>query len=187
MAGMDPAEPVSSTKVSIGVQAPPDDPPTASGVKHPPLRAVNRRLMMYGYCVSMSWIGQYAREHGWVTPSGKADDVKAFVDLMGKVGVWDQIVLPSICVYRKRTTNGRPRSALCLNSVKDRESFQLAFIFGSGSNDSAEEMEDALNPSRIQILKEVMRMERDPWWYYVTERERCDQPWLPDDDAVEGV
>ncbi|CAL1699369.1 unnamed protein product [Somion occarium] len=187
MAGMDPAEPVvSSTKVSIGVQAPPDDPPPASRGKHPPLVAENRRLMMYGYCVSVSWIRYYAREHGWLTPSGGADDTKVFIDLTKKLGRWDHIMAPSVCVYRKPTMNGQPKSALCLNSVKDRQSFQLAFIFGSGTNRTVADMEDALNPSRIQTLKEVMRMEREPLWYYLTQREHHDQPWLPDNDEEEA-
>ncbi|CAL1699357.1 unnamed protein product [Somion occarium] len=162
------------------------DPPTASGVKHPPLKAVNGRLMMYGYCVNMSWICDYAREHDWLTPSGRADDMKALIDLGRKVGRWDHIMVPKVFVYRKRTTNGQPRSAVCLNSIKDPESSQHAFIFGSGTNKSAADMEDALNPSRIEILKEVMRMEREPRWYYLTERERDDQPWIPEDEEQEA-
>lgn len=49
-------------------------------------------------------------------------------------------------------------------------------LYSSGSNESAASMEEALNPRRIQKLKELMRMEREPKWLYTTRVARNDQP-----------
>ncbi|CAL1699370.1 unnamed protein product [Somion occarium] len=156
---------------SVAVQAPEVDTPTAPRDNCPPLKVINGRLMKYGYCVSKSWIREYGRERGI---KGETDAVLDLV--LRSDSDYRYVMVPSLCVYWKRTLNGKAKSAFCRHLVTDREGFELAYLYSSGSNESAASMEEALNPRRIQKLKELMRMEREPKWLYTTRVARNDQP-----------
>ncbi|CAL1703573.1 unnamed protein product [Somion occarium] len=60
------------------------------------------RYMMYGYCVSHTWLLMYARHHNLVTNNQRPDDLKAIFDIRKRIN-WHDIrstTVPTKCVYR---------------------------------------------------------------------------------------
>ncbi|CAL1703572.1 unnamed protein product [Somion occarium] len=150
------------------------------------------RYMMYGYCVSHTWLLMYARHHNLVTNNQRPDDLKAIFDIRKRIN-WHDIrstTVPTKCVYRilHKDTGGTLKSMKGLDIVGNT-GFDHCFVFASGSNRNATALATALDPEQIRLVQEVLCITSSPQWYLRTDRELPHQPYdgykaHPDDDVA---
>lgn len=145
---------------------------------------------MHGYCVSDSWIEQFARDI-LRTTEGTTNEVyshfHATIGLNEKVGRSTYVPTTHIYTRLEKQDDGSWHSLI--GETAQEDIYELAKVMGASSNELPSTALAALvdpNHAHADKLKEAFFTEEEPQWYWVCDDEGINptQPWTPESDEI---